>query len=71
MELFSKHRLQMYAGRSHPALASNIASHLGIELGPCEIIDFPNGEIRPASGSRCAAPTCSSCRPIPRLRAGQ
>ena len=50
MELFSKHRLQMYAGRSHPALASSIASHLGVDLGPCEIIDFPNGEIRARYG---------------------
>ncbi|MGH9107133.1 MAG: ribose-phosphate diphosphokinase [Acidimicrobiales bacterium] len=46
MEWFSKHRLQLYAGRSHPALADNIASHLGVKVGPCEIVDFPNGEVR-------------------------
>jgi ribose-phosphate pyrophosphokinase len=46
VELFSKHRLQLYAGRSHPTLAADIASHLGVEVGPCELVDFPNGEIR-------------------------
>jgi ribose-phosphate pyrophosphokinase len=50
VELLSKHRLQLYTGRSHPALAENIASHLEVEVGPCEIIDFPNGEIRARYG---------------------
>ncbi|HYA45307.1 MAG TPA: ribose-phosphate diphosphokinase [Acidimicrobiales bacterium] len=46
MELVSKHRLRFYAGRSHPALAADIAAHLGVEVGQCELVDFPNGEIR-------------------------
>jgi len=46
VELFSKHRLQLYAGRSHPALAESIAAHLDLAVGPCELVDFPNGEIR-------------------------
>ena len=50
MELISKHRLQFYAGRSHPALAHDIASHLGVHVGPCEVVDFPNGEIRARFG---------------------
>ncbi len=50
MELISKHRLQFYAGRSHPALATDIASHLGLHVGPCEVLDFPNGEIRARFG---------------------
>jgi ribose-phosphate pyrophosphokinase len=50
VELFSKHRLQLYAGRSHPALADAIAAHLGVELGNCELVDFPNGELRARYG---------------------
>ena len=46
MELLSKHRLQLYTGRSHPDLAYKIAEHLGVPVGQCEIVDFPNGEIR-------------------------
>ncbi|HTV10541.1 MAG TPA: ribose-phosphate diphosphokinase [Acidimicrobiales bacterium] len=46
MELLSRHRLQLYAGRSHPKLGEAIAEHLGVKVGPCEIVDFPNGEIR-------------------------
>jgi ribose-phosphate pyrophosphokinase len=46
VELLSKHRLQLYSGRSHPALAASIAGHLGVSVGQCEIVDFPNGEIR-------------------------
>jgi len=50
VELFSKHRLQFYAGNSHPGLADSIAKHLGVEVGPCEITYFPNGEIRARFG---------------------
>jgi ribose-phosphate pyrophosphokinase len=50
VELVSKHRLRFYAGRSHPELATDIAGHLGIEVGPCELVDFPNGEIRARFG---------------------
>jgi len=46
VELFSRHRLQLYAGRSHPQLAEEIAAHLGVAVGQCELVDFPNGEIR-------------------------
>ena len=46
MELVSRHRLQLYVGRSHPDLAVDIASHLGVEVGSCELVDFPNGEVR-------------------------
>lgn len=50
MELFSKHRLQLYVGRSHPALAAEIAAHLEVEVGHCELVDFPNGEVRARFG---------------------
>lgn len=46
MELVSRHKLQLYSGRSHPELAADIAANLGVEVGGCELIDFPNGEIR-------------------------
>lgn len=46
MELVSRHKLQLYAGRSHPELAAQIAGYLGVEVGGCELIDFPNGEVR-------------------------
>jgi ribose-phosphate pyrophosphokinase len=50
MELVSKHRLKLYVGRSHPALAEDIAGHLGVEVGNCELLDFPNGEVRARFG---------------------
>ena len=50
MELFSKHKLQFYSGRSHPVLARAIAEHLGVEVGNCELLDFPDGEVRARYG---------------------
>ncbi|MGE0795207.1 MAG: ribose-phosphate diphosphokinase [Acidimicrobiia bacterium] len=46
MELAAKKRLQIYAGRSHPALARQIVDHLGVELGEANLRTFPNGEIK-------------------------
>ena len=46
MELVTKKRLQLYAGRSHPELAGHIADHLGVELGVANLKTFPNGEIK-------------------------
>ena len=37
-------RLMVFAGRSHPDLAQNIAEELGIELGGVELKTFANGE---------------------------
>jgi ribose-phosphate pyrophosphokinase len=37
-------RLMLFAGRSHPELARNIADKLGIELGAVELETFANGE---------------------------
>jgi ribose-phosphate pyrophosphokinase len=45
MELVTKKRLQLFAGRSSPALAREIATHLGVELGESNLGDFANGEI--------------------------
>ncbi len=45
MELVTKKTLRLYSGRSHPALAEDIAAHLGVPLGEANLRDFPNGEI--------------------------
>ena len=45
MELVTKKTMRLYAGRSHPALADDIARHLGVPLGEANVRDFPNGEI--------------------------
>ena len=37
-------RLMVFSGRSHPDLASSIASHIGIELGDVELETFTNDE---------------------------
>src|ERR671934_2662064 len=37
-------RLMVFAGRSHPDLATRIAEHLGVELGEIEVTTFANGE---------------------------
>ena len=37
-------RLMVFAGRSHPDLAQNIAEKLGVELGDVELETFENGE---------------------------
>jgi ribose-phosphate pyrophosphokinase len=45
MELITKKTMRLYSGRSHPALAEDIAGHLGVPLGEANVRDFPNGEI--------------------------
>jgi ribose-phosphate pyrophosphokinase len=37
-------RLMVFAGRSHPQLAGEIAEHLGVELGEIDLETFANGE---------------------------
>ncbi len=45
MELVPRKRLQLYAGRSHLALAEEIAGHLGVSLGEANLREFADGEI--------------------------
>jgi len=45
MELVTKKRLDLYAGRSHPELAQEIAGRLGVTLGQANLSEFANGEI--------------------------
>ncbi|MFM7127268.1 MAG: ribose-phosphate pyrophosphokinase-like domain-containing protein, partial [Actinomycetota bacterium] len=43
-------RMALYSGRTHPELAREVASYLGIELGEPHLVEFANGEIRPRFG---------------------
>ena len=50
MEFQPKKRLQLFAGRSNPALATEVAAHLGVRLGNPNLVDFASGEIRSTLG---------------------
>lgn len=39
-------RLSVVAGRSNPVLAKAIATALGVQLTPCTVEDFPDGELQ-------------------------
>jgi ribose-phosphate pyrophosphokinase len=45
MELVPLRRLVLATGRAHPALAEEIAAHLGVELTEAGLREFANGEI--------------------------
>ena len=47
MELVPKRRLHLLSGRSHLALADEIAGHLGVELSEPDLLEVASGEIRP------------------------
>ncbi len=47
MEKVTTKKLAIYSGRTHPALAEEVATHLGQGLGDPNIVEFANGEIRP------------------------
>jgi ribose-phosphate pyrophosphokinase len=50
MEKVTTKRMSLYSGRTHPALATEVAEHLGIELGSPNLVQFANGEIRARFG---------------------
>jgi ribose-phosphate pyrophosphokinase len=50
LELVPTRKLYLLSGRTHPALAHEVATNLGIELGEPNLVDFANGEIRPRFG---------------------
>ena len=56
MEIVTKKKLMLYSGTTHPALAEEIAEHLGIPISPCVIRRFGSGEIyvRPEDSVRGA-----------------
>ena len=43
-------RMALYSGRTHLALAHEVAQYLGIELGDPNLVEFANGEVRPRFG---------------------
>jgi len=47
MERVTTKRMSFYSGRTHPALAEEIAANLGVALGDPNLVEFSNGEIRP------------------------
>ena len=47
MEKVTTKKLALFSGRTHPALAEEVAAHLGQPLGEANIVEFANGEIRP------------------------
>ncbi len=47
MEKVTTKKLAIYSGRTHIALAEEVASHLGQALGKVNIVEFANGEVRP------------------------
>lgn len=47
MEKVTTKRFALYSGRTHPALAEEVATHLGMPLGDANLTEFANGEVRP------------------------
>ena len=47
MERVTTKRMALYSGRTHLAMAEEIAEHLGVELGDANMVEFANGEVRP------------------------
>jgi len=45
VEIVTKKKMMLFSGNTHPALAAEIAGHLGIQLSPCKITRFASGEI--------------------------
>lgn len=45
MEIMNKKRMQIFSGTAFPALAEDVAAHLGMKLGDVDIHRFANGEI--------------------------
>src|SRR3546814_6671789 len=50
MELVTKKRLKLLAGRENLPLAAGIAEFLGVELGHPDLVEFANGEIHARLG---------------------
>ena len=50
MELVTKKKLLLVAGRVHPELATEISERLGVPLGDVELPSFHNGERHCRSG---------------------
>jgi hypothetical protein len=55
MEKVTTKRMSLYSGRTHPALALEVAEHLGVEMGHPNLVEFALGshpkESTPAPGT--------------------
>ena len=51
MEMSPRRTMHLFSGRSHPALATDIAAELGEELDDANLVDFANGEMRARFGT--------------------
>jgi ribose-phosphate pyrophosphokinase len=45
VETVTTKKMMLFSGGAHPALAGEIAGHLGLQLSPCKISRFASGEI--------------------------
>ena len=45
MEVVPRRKLELYSGSAHPALAEDIAAHLGISLGDANLRRFADGSM--------------------------
>ena len=45
MEIVTKKKMMLFSGTTHPALAAEIAEHIGIPVSPCVINRFASGEV--------------------------
>jgi ribose-phosphate pyrophosphokinase len=56
VEIVTKKRMMLFSGTTHPALAEEIAEHLGLHVAVCKISRFASGEIyvRPEDSVRGA-----------------
>src|SRR6266540_5443802 len=50
VEKVTTKRMALYSGRTHPALAQEVAADLDVALGHPNLTEFSNGEVRPQFG---------------------
>jgi ribose-phosphate pyrophosphokinase len=50
VEKVTTKRMALYSGRTHPALAAEVAAAMDVELGHPNLVEFANGEVRPRFG---------------------
>ena len=68
MELVSKKRLELFSGRSNLPLATEVAAHLGVQLGDANLTQFANGELHARFGESVRGADVfivqTHCRPV-------
>ncbi len=63
-------RIKIFAGRANPALAEEMCTFLGLEIGKCKIKQFSDGETNPQIGENVRGADCfivqPTCSPVDR-----